>query len=160
MSHNDHCPALTCPLECRLHEPLTFRIERTCRFVQEEDARVTDEGTGNGEALLLSAREGNAPRADVGVIPFREGDNKVVNGGIAAGLVKLFVCCRGRVDTEQDVLSDRALEQSGFLSYQRQILAVSVYIEVGDVLAVAENVPAIEIVKPDSLSVSHAQNAG
>lgn len=62
--------------------------------------RVMDEGMGNGEVLFLFVREGNVLRVDVGVIFFREGDNKVVNGGIVVGLVKLFVCCCGRVDIE------------------------------------------------------------
>lgn len=38
-----------------------------------------DEGAGDGDALLLATREGDAAGADVGVVAFGEGGDEVVD---------------------------------------------------------------------------------
>ncbi|KAK1241728.1 hypothetical protein MKX07_007551 [Trichoderma sp. CBMAI-0711] len=108
MRDNHHRPALAGPLKGRLDKLLALRVERASRLVEQQDVRVADERAGDGDALLLAARERDAAGANVGVVAFGEGDDEVVDGGVAAGLVYLLVGDGGFVDAEDDVVSKGA----------------------------------------------------
>ncbi|KAG8417138.1 hypothetical protein J3459_012590 [Metarhizium acridum] len=90
MCNNDHGTPLASALKRSLHELLAFRVKRTSGFVEEQDVRVTDESSSDGYALLLAAGEGDSSRANICVVSFWEGDDKVVDGGVATGPVELF----------------------------------------------------------------------
>ena len=57
------------PRERLLHEGLGFAIERRGGLVQDEDARIADEGPGHGQTLPLTARQARAALADAGSTP-------------------------------------------------------------------------------------------
>ena len=69
------------PLERLLNQPLGLRIDRRGRFVQDQDGRVAQDGTGDGEALLLPARELDAALADHGVVPLGQPFDKRLRVG-------------------------------------------------------------------------------
>ena len=60
------------------------RVERGDRLVGEDDARLLDQGAGDGDALLLAARQGagavGGEAADVEELQRRERDRLVVGG--------------------------------------------------------------------------------
>ena len=73
------------------------------RVVEDEDARVADEGAGDGGALLLAAGEGDAALADHGVEAAREFEDLVGDvggrggfqdllGAVASGRPKAMFC--------------------------------------------------------------------
>ena len=87
-------------------EDLVFglRVDAGESVVEDQDARVADEGAGDGGALLLSAGEGDAALADHRVVAFGEafdvGGDVGGFGGISGSLR------RWRLDSEGDVLAD------------------------------------------------------
>ena len=83
-------------------------------IVQDEDARVFQEGAGDGDALLLPARKGHAALPHQGIVTIGEGENHVVDGGSAGrGLDFGLRHCASR--PVSDVFPQGAAEQEGFL---------------------------------------------
>ena len=55
--------------ECILHQPLAFGVERAGRLVKQQDRRIAQQGTGNGDALSLPARKPRATLTQIGIKP-------------------------------------------------------------------------------------------
>lgn len=51
-------------------------------LVAQQDGGVLEESAGEGDALLLSAAQLQAPLPDLGVVAVREGEDAVVYGGL------------------------------------------------------------------------------
>ena len=88
-------------------------VERAGGLVEDEDARVGEDGAGDGEALALAAGELDAALADDGVVAFGEALGELVDAGDAAGLQELLLGGVGA--REEDVLADGAVEEEGLL---------------------------------------------
>ena len=55
---NDHTrAAFHCAVQRLLHDFLTLLVQSTCGFVQYHNLRVLDQGSGNGDSLLLASRK-------------------------------------------------------------------------------------------------------
>ena len=79
-----------------LNQPLGVRVEGAGGLVQNQDARVFQDGAGDGDALLFAAGELVAALADDGVIAFRQGGDVVVDGGGLGGCDQFLVGRVGR----------------------------------------------------------------
>ena len=117
-----------------LHETLALGVQRGCGLVEEQQARVADEGAGDGDALPLTAGEletlGSAGRVEA----VREGGHEFECGSLTARLEDLVV--GGLVlQTERDVLTDGAVVQGRVLLHERHVVAVQARRHAGDVLA-------------------------
>ena len=55
-----------------LDDALALVVERAGRLVEDQDARIADQGAGDGDALALPARQAAAALADHGVVAFRQ----------------------------------------------------------------------------------------
>src|SRR5262245_16873952 len=53
--YDDHRAPFGDPKEIGADHRLAFRIERTGRFIQDEDRWIVNQGTGDGQTLFLSA---------------------------------------------------------------------------------------------------------
>jgi hypothetical protein len=115
--HDYHGSALAGALKRSLYKLLALRVKRAGGLVQEENVRVADQGASNGYTLFLPARERDAARANVGVVSLGQGDDEVVDGGIATGLVQLIFGGGLVVYPEQNVFSKRAWTR---VSYKMQ----------------------------------------
>ena len=91
-----------------LHNLLRLRVQRARRLVQQQNGGVLDDGAGDGDALLLPARELQAALACIGVVPVGQPADESV-----------CVCSFGRLDKlgfrcvvlpVEDVLADGAGE--------------------------------------------------
>ena len=65
VSDHDRSAALHCPVQSLLHDLLAVLIKSGGGLVEDEDLGVLDEGAGDGDALLLAARELAALQAAV-----------------------------------------------------------------------------------------------
>ena len=63
-----------------LDQPLGLGVQGGGRFVQDQDARVLQDGAGDGDALLLAAGELVAALADDGVVAVGQRGDVVVDG--------------------------------------------------------------------------------
>ncbi len=64
-----------------LHLHLVFRVERCGRFVQQNDRRILQYGTGDGYALLLAAGERATAFAHHRVVSLRQAHDEIVAAG-------------------------------------------------------------------------------
>ena len=64
-----------------LDDALAFVIERAGRLIEDQDARIADEGARDRDALALAAREPAAPLADDRVIALRQLEDELVGAG-------------------------------------------------------------------------------
>ena len=67
--------------ESILYQSLALRVEGRGGFVEDEDGRVLQDGTGNADALALSAAEASAAVADVRVEALLRCHDEVVGIG-------------------------------------------------------------------------------
>lgn len=113
--------------------------------VEDEDARVADDGAGDGGALLLAAGEGDAALADHGVEALGELEDLGGDVGDGGGFLDLFSSCLG--DTEGDVLADGLGEEEGLLRDVAYVFAQGVEGEAADGFSVDEDGTGSGIVK-------------
>ena len=86
-------------LEFKLHLAAKLQIQRTQRFVQQQDIRLVDERAGNGDALLLSAGKAG----DAALFKACQTDQRQHAADFFCGL---FLVLLAQVGTEGDVLRD------------------------------------------------------
>ena len=74
-------------VERRLDLALGVDVERRGRLVEDEDRRRLEHGAGDGDALLLAARELQAALADLGLVAVGQALDEVGDlGGLGGGL--------------------------------------------------------------------------
>jgi len=86
-------PSLHDHVECGLDRGFVVGVERTGRFVEDQDARVLEEHSSDRETLALAAGELVAAFADDGLVAVRQRRDEVVNVGRGRDLGELFVGC-------------------------------------------------------------------
>ena len=68
MSYDQHGPPLHGSVDSLLHQVLALCIECGGRLIEEENIWVEEEGSGDGNALLLSTGETNSSLSDHRVV--------------------------------------------------------------------------------------------
>lgn len=61
VGNDQHGAASAGPVQGLLHHPFRLGVQRTGGLVQDQHRGLLDEGTGDGQALLLATRQGCAP---------------------------------------------------------------------------------------------------
>src|SRR5262249_43788139 len=69
---DDHGPPFRYLLHVLVNDPLALVVERARRFVENQDARISDEGARDRNALALAAREARPALADDRVVAERK----------------------------------------------------------------------------------------
>src|ERR1700744_3474322 len=110
----DRGPAFGKGVERLLHGPFGLGVEGAGRLVQDQDARVPEQGPGDRDPLLLAAGEPVPAGADHGVVPVGQADDEVVDLGRAGRVLDLLVG-GGGLGVAQ-VLPHRGVQQVGFLA--------------------------------------------
>src|SRR5215813_13748303 len=118
---DQHRASLGDRLHVALDDPLALVVEGARRLVEDQDARIADEGAGDGDALALATREGRAALADDRVVAFGQLEDEFVrprqpcrrddalhrHGGVGEG----------------DILAHRAVEQHVLLQDDADLTA-------------------------------------
>ena len=68
-----------------MNDALALVVERACRLVKDQDARIGDQRTGNRDALALATGQRRAALADDRVVAFGELQDEVMRAGKACG---------------------------------------------------------------------------
>ena len=79
-------------LERLLHGLLRLAVERGCRFVQDEDARVLEQRAGDGHALALPATQLHPAFAHKRVVAIGQIDDELVRVGCLSGGFDFLGC--------------------------------------------------------------------
>src|SRR6266508_4660564 len=142
---DENRPSLGDLFHVLLDDALALIVEGARRLVEDQNARVGDEGAGNGDALALAARESRAALADDGVVAFGQLEDEVVrsresrrrddalhrHGGIGEG----------------DVFAHRAVEQHVLLQDHTDLAAQPCRVGHGEIHAVDQDAPALRNVE-------------
>src|ERR1700736_818484 len=105
--------ALHQEVEAALDQGFGLGVERAGGLVQDQDARVGEDGPGDREPLALAAGELDAAFADDGFVLVREALGELVDAGDAAGFKELGF--GGIWPGKQDVLANGSVEEEGLL---------------------------------------------
>ena len=145
-----HRLALHQRVQAGLDRRLDLGVERAGGLVEQQDRCVLQDHPRDGDALALPARELDAALADLRVVaaaPGRVGElaDEAVGLGAARGLDHLGVA-RVRAAV-QDVVAHRAVQQRGVLRDHADLRAQAVLGDGGDVLAVDQDAPALQVME-------------
>ena len=100
-------------LEGELDEMLGFGIDRGGGIIQDEDAGIHEQDAGDGDALFLTAGEGDAALADQGVVALGALEDEFVRLGSFGGQDDLVI--GGAGGAEGDIFADGIGEEGRFL---------------------------------------------
>ncbi len=132
--------------ERALHGDLGLGVEVRGRLVEHDDVRRLEQQPGQGEALLLAARQPVAAVADHGVEPVGQRLDQRQDLGAAQRLLELVL---GRVGLGvEQVGADRVVEQVRVLGDHADHLAQRVEGRVAHVDAVDAHGAAAHVVEP------------
>ena len=81
VGNNERRATLTERLQSVLNHGFTFAIQTRCRFVENENAGIRQNGPGDRHALALASREFYSTLTDNGVVAFRESVDELVAMG-------------------------------------------------------------------------------
>src|SRR5207237_1274910 len=142
----DHGAPLHDALERLDDDRLRLGVERRSRLVEDEDGRVANDCAGDSDALPLSAGQGQASFAHLGVVAVGHPRDELVRVGeprriddLLFGSVGPPVC---------DVLPYRAAEEDGVLQYETDLVAHALQLVIADVDAVDQDAAGGRIVEP------------
>src|SRR6516225_7712843 len=104
-----------------LHSKLRLGIERARRLIEQQDRRVSQDGSGDRKALTLPAREAYALLAEKRVETARQVVEELGRVRRLSGGADLRLCCAG--STEADVFPSIGAEDYRVLREQSDALA-------------------------------------
>ena len=104
-----------------LNQAFAFGVERTGRFVEDQDRGVLEDRPGDGHALPLAARKLDAALADPRLVAFGEAGDEVVGIGLAGRFGDLGL--RGARFAVGNIVRDGAAKEQHVLRHDRHLPA-------------------------------------
>ena len=98
---------------------LRRRVDAGGGLVEQQERRLPDQGSGQGDSLALAAREGLSALCEYGVVAVREAHDRVVNASRVGCGFHLVVACVGAAVA--DVVGDCESEENGLLQDERDL---------------------------------------
>ena len=77
--------------ECLADQRISLGIYRTGTVIQNKNFRLTQDGPGNAEALLLPAGNIGAALFDIGIVSIGESTDKIIGLGQFTGVYQLLI---------------------------------------------------------------------
>ena len=145
MSDNQRGAVLHQVVESILYQTFRFGVECRCGFVENQYLRVLEDGTGNADALALTARQFAAPVAYIRVVSFFGGNDKIVGIGYLGCLYHSFHC--GVIYAKRNVVVECIVEKDCFLIYITHQRAEVVHIGILDVYIVDIDTSLVYVIK-------------
>ena len=132
-------------------------VDRTGRLVEDQDFGIGQDGSRNGQQLLLSLGDIARFLVEFHVVAVRQRLDEVVHmRGLGSGDDLLV----GRVEAAvPDVLPDGAVEQPGILQHHAEHLPELAAVEIADIVSVHQDSTRIDIVEPHK-QLDHGGLAG
>lgn len=139
------------PLERLVDGGLTLAVKGTRGLVQDQDRRLLDQAAGQSHLLSLASRQQRAPGPDVRIEALGQRVDEVAVGLLGGPLDVGPRRPPSNVvrKTVPDVLVNGALDQHGLLLDKPKRLSHRVHGELGDVVAVDEDLPRRRLVEPE-----------
>lgn len=124
---DEACAPLHQPLQRFLDHRLALAVEVAGRFIEDEYARISEQRTGDGDALLLPTREPHTTLADESFIPALELADEPIGVGRPRSADQLLIgCATARI---ANVLADCAIKEKYILLNNPKQSPVRVHID-------------------------------
>ena len=137
MSDDDDGAVLHDRRHVALDDLLGLGVEGAGRFVEDQDARVGHQGSGDGNALALTAREVGAAFVDRRIVSMRQVEDELVGAGeLRRPDDRLH---RDAGVGQRDVFANRSVEQEVFLQDHADLAAQPRCVDEGEVDAVDQH---------------------
>src|SRR5216683_4563059 len=120
-------------------------VNRAGRVVQDEDARISQQGARNGDALPLSAGKGHTALANQCVVTILEAQNEIVRLGISRCLLNRCLV-RPLPQSIGDILPYGAREEEDILLDGRNLRAQRVQAPLAHVDAINQNAALVDVI--------------
>ena len=78
MGDKKHSLALKFLRQIATDEILRYRVQCTCGLIENQEARALEHGTGNGDTLTLTTREGASLLSDLRIVTLGEAHDEIV----------------------------------------------------------------------------------
>ena len=146
-SVGDHegCPAFHQLIHTILYQFFGTGINGTGGFVQDQDRRICNSCTGDGEKLSLALAQVCTVSTEKGVITLWKPADKTVSVGKFCCGDDLFIC--GIQFSVADVFHNGCREQVGILKNDAHGTAKIVFFDLGDIDAVVTDLTFLNVVK-------------
>src|SRR5215469_7517089 len=100
-----------------------FRVEGTRRFIENEQARVSQDGTRNRNPLTLAPGQLYPSFPNNRLVSFWQALGKLVDACSDARPSPLLLCCRRAA--EENIIADAAVKEIRLLKHDAELLAVT-----------------------------------
>ena len=128
-----------------LHDLFALRIERGSRFVKDEDLRILQDRSCDGDALALTAGEDESAIADLGIDAARQAMDEFLCIRSPNGIPDLFI---RRIQTAiENIFFDRGIEEECILRHKADVVTKRADCHISDVDAVDINGSACHIIE-------------
>ena len=128
-----------------LHDLLAFRIKCGGRFVKDEDLRILQDRSCDGDALALTAGEDEAAIADLGIDAARQTMNEFLCIRGTNGIPDLFI--RRVQATVEDIFFDGGIEEERILRHEADVVTKGADRHIPDIDAVDVDGSACHIIE-------------
>ena len=157
MGDDDGRPAFHESVQGSLNDLFTFRIEGRRRFIEDEDAGIFKNSSGDGNALPLTAGQGVAPVADEGLVTAGQSHDKFMGIG-SLSRSDDFIIRRVEAAVE-DVFANAGVKEHRFLGHEADLLTKGGKGDIPYVDAVNQEPPCRNVIKARH-QVGHRRLAG
>ena len=127
------------PVNVGLHLLLCLSVEGRRCLVEDQDLGPSDQSSGNGDPLLLAARQRHAHDSDLALEPLLFAVDEGEGFGVGGGFCQLSLVC---FDVVFDVAADGSGEETGLLVDCHEVGSHVMNIVVPDFDSVDENLSA------------------
>ena len=117
-----------------LHEAFALRVEGARRLVEDQDLRVAQDRSSDGDALTLAAREARARDPHFGLVALGQGLRELVHvRGVGRGAQLVFRRPGARIP---DVVRNRSVEEEWFLAHDGHVCQQGISVDIAEIDAV------------------------
>src|SRR5579885_1556648 len=128
-----------------LHDQFGHGIDVGCRLVEDEDARIGQQGAGEGDELALAHAQVTPAFANGRIVAVGQLQHQFVQADGAGRLLDLFVC--GVQATVANVLADSAGEEEWLLQHNADLAAQRTLRHVADIVSIDEDGPFLDVIE-------------
>src|SRR5579885_1777357 len=128
-----------------LHDQFGHGIDVGCRLVEDEDARIGQQGAGEGDELALAHAQVTPAFANGRIVAVGQLQHQFVQADGAGRLLDLFVC--GVQATVANVLADSAGEEELLLQHNADLAAQRTLRHVADIVSIDEDGSLLDVIE-------------
>ncbi|KAH0442305.1 P-loop containing nucleoside triphosphate hydrolase protein, partial [Aureobasidium melanogenum] len=147
MRDHDRRAALCEACQFGLDRAFGARVERRRRLVENDNARVFQNGASNRDALTLTPRQAHATFADAGVVMIRQPLDELVQLCGTRGAHDIRT--RGGGPPVRNVVGNRLVEQHGVLRHDADGFAQALLRHLAQILAVDPDGATVGLIEPE-----------